>query len=181
MKKILLFVIVCLAVLLVGSFIWFYVTENSALTRITDFETCKNNGYPIMESYPRQCRTPDGRMFVEKITNTPTTPDVLIRVTSPAPGTEITSPLVITGEAKGNWYFEASFPVKLVGSDEKLIAQGVATAQGDWMTENFVPFTATLTFKDLKVATGTLVLQRDNPSGLPQNDAEFRIPVVFAK
>lgn len=36
--------------------------------KITTFQQCADAGYPIMESYPRQCRTPDGRMFREEIT-----------------------------------------------------------------------------------------------------------------
>jgi len=34
---------------------------------ITNFKECGVAGYPIMESYPRQCRTPDGRRFIEEI------------------------------------------------------------------------------------------------------------------
>ncbi|MDD1676004.1 MAG: hypothetical protein LUQ17_04875, partial [Methanomicrobiales archaeon] len=34
---------------------------------ITSFEECVRAGYPIMESYPRQCRAPDGPTFVENI------------------------------------------------------------------------------------------------------------------
>jgi len=36
---------------------------------ITNFEDCINAGNPIMESYPRQCRTEDGKNFVEIIDN----------------------------------------------------------------------------------------------------------------
>jgi spore germination protein GerM len=56
-----------------------------------------------------------------------------------------------------------------------------AQAQGDWMTTNFVPFSSTLTFSTPTTPTGILVLQKDNPSGLPENDAEIRIPVRFAE
>jgi hypothetical protein len=34
---------------------------------IDSFEECAAAGYPVMESYPRQCRTPDGRTFVSLI------------------------------------------------------------------------------------------------------------------
>lgn len=34
---------------------------------ITNFKECEAAGYPIMESYPRQCRTAAGRLFVEEI------------------------------------------------------------------------------------------------------------------
>ncbi|MBU2615593.1 MAG: hypothetical protein KKC19_00650 [Nanoarchaeota archaeon] len=35
--------------------------------QVTNFQTCIDAGYPIMESYPRQCRTLGERLFVEKI------------------------------------------------------------------------------------------------------------------
>jgi Immunoglobulin-like domain of bacterial spore germination len=116
---------------------------------------------------------------------TPPSPEVVktddrIVVTSPKPGEAITSPLTITGEARGYWFFEASFPVVLVNWDGLIIAQGIAEAEGNWMTESFVPFTAKLTFiKPDYNERGTLILQKDNPSGLPENDAAVEIPVTF--
>lgn len=37
--------------------------------QISDFQHCADAGYPIMESYPRQCNTPSGRHFVENLTS----------------------------------------------------------------------------------------------------------------
>ncbi len=34
---------------------------------ISSFEECAAAGYPVMESYPEQCRTPDGRSFVNEV------------------------------------------------------------------------------------------------------------------
>lgn len=34
---------------------------------ISNFDECVQAGYAIMESYPRQCRTADGRLFVENV------------------------------------------------------------------------------------------------------------------
>lgn len=34
---------------------------------VTNFEECVAAGNPVMESYPRQCRTKDGRLFVEEV------------------------------------------------------------------------------------------------------------------
>ncbi len=99
-------------------------------------------------------------------------------VTSPDPDAVVSSPLVVTGEARGTWYFEASFPVKLLDSAGNQIAATTAQAQGDWMTTDFVPFSATLTYAT-NAQTGSLVLQKDNPSGEPQNDASVVIPVDF--
>ena len=69
-----------------------------------------------------------------------------IKLISPVVGQTINSPLSITGEARGTWFFEATFPVVLTNWDGLIIAEGYATAQGDWMTEEFVPFTAELEF-----------------------------------
>ena len=47
------------------------------------------------------------------------------------------------------------------------------------MTENFVPFEGTLTFTAPTSGKGTLVLEKDNPSGLPEHADELRMPVKF--
>ncbi|VVC03196.1 Uncharacterised protein [Candidatus Bilamarchaeum dharawalense] len=39
-------------------------------SNITNFDECAAAGYPILESYPPQCRTPDNRTFVQKINGT---------------------------------------------------------------------------------------------------------------
>lgn len=43
------------------------VDPPSAFSGIRNFEQCAAAGYPIMESYPEQCRTPDGRLFVRVV------------------------------------------------------------------------------------------------------------------
>jgi hypothetical protein len=111
----------------------------------------------------------------------------LIKLNSVVPNQLIFSPLELTGEARGYWYFEASFPISLTNWDGLIIAEGIATAQGDWMTEDFVPFTANLNFTNPYNAgdqdimkNGTLILRKDNPSALPENDDALEIPVRFA-
>ncbi|MFA6353588.1 MAG: Gmad2 immunoglobulin-like domain-containing protein [Candidatus Paceibacterota bacterium] len=118
------------------------------------------------------------------VPNKTTTKADLIQVDYPQPNQNISSPLVIKGKARGNWFFEASFPVVLTNWDGLIIAQGVAQAQGDWMTTEFVPFEATLTFDVDKKAysnKGALTLQKDNPSGLSEKDDSIEIPVVFTE
>ena len=106
--------------------------------------------------------------------------DPFIVIYEPKLNAVISSPLKITGQARGVWYFEASFPIELTDSTGKIIASGIAQAQDDWMTENFVPFTAELTFtKPLEGNAGTLILKKDNPSGDPQRDDSRKIQVRF--
>lgn len=103
----------------------------------------------------------------------------LIVADSPKPGDVVTSPLVVTGRARGTWYFEASFPVKLLDSNGKVLASGPASAETDWMTTDFVPFKITLDFPTPSTSTGTIELHNDNPSGLPEREDQLDIPVVF--
>jgi len=42
-------------------------SQQSEKPEIDSFEECIAAGYPAMESYPRQCRTDDGKHFVETI------------------------------------------------------------------------------------------------------------------
>ena len=109
----------------------------------------------------------------------PAAKDDLITVTAPLPGEIIESPLSVRGEARGNWYFEAQFPVMVYDANGKLLGSAPAHASGDWMTTNYVPFSATVTFLPSGTATGTLVLKKDNPSGLPQNANQLVLPVSF--
>lgn len=104
----------------------------------------------------------------------------LIRVDAPKAGDLVTSPLRVTGEARGNWYFEASFPVTLKDANGKVLVAHYAQAEGEWMTTEFVPFLSTLEFAKPTTATGTLVLQNDNPSGLPELSKQIEIPVRFS-
>ena len=107
----------------------------------------------------------------------------MIRVTAPLAGVTITSPVTVIGKARGSWFFEASFPIVVVDWDGKIIGEGHAQAESSWMTTDFVPFTATISFTpDTTVSTrGALILRKDNPSGLFTNDAALEIPIVFQK
>ena len=104
-----------------------------------------------------------------------------IVVTSLHPNDTIISPLEIKGDARGTWFFEANFPIKLLDANGQEIATAVAGTGEDWMTENFISFSATLNFNEPPTNSGVLVLMKDNPSGLPENDKQITIPVNFAK
>lgn len=111
-----------------------------------------------------------------------------IVVEEPRPLETIASPLMVKGKARGLWYFEASFPIVLTDWDGRIIAQWYATAQDEWMTNDFVPFESKLEFespvfegvdKDHFSRRGYLIFQKDNPSGLPEYDDALEIPIWF--
>lgn len=196
--------IVALAVVVGSSFLYLYISERHAVNEISSFETCVQNGFPVTGSSsngPARCTLPDGRFFTQSFPDgkPTTTPEILpidiipatttasttthtnpnISVTSVSAGDTVTSPLTITGQARGSWYFEATFPVQLLDSKGKVLASVPAQAQDDWMTTNFVPFTVTLSFTNKTPQPGKLVFKKDNPSGLPQNEAQIEIPVLL--
>ena len=105
-----------------------------------------------------------------------------IIVTSPSPGEGITSPFLITGQARGSWFFEATAPFDLVDWDGLIIASGYVTASGDWMTDDFVDFSGIVEFvAPTYKNNGALILRADNPSGLPEHDRAVEIPIFFQK
>ncbi len=105
--------------------------------------------------------------------------DPMIRLDEPAANALAQSPLEVRGEARGPWFFEGSFPIELRDANGKTLAQGPAQAQGEWMTEEFVPFSGQLAFGLPETATGELWLIKENPSGLPENEDHRVVPVKF--
>ncbi len=128
----------------------------------------------------QEVRTASSPTTVEITTNiAPTNESASIQIDYPAPNSTIVNPLTITGKAKGSWFFEATFPVKLVDENGKEITAALAHASEDWMTEDFVFFTAEMTFDAVSPGSGKLVFSKDNPSGLPENDESFELPVIW--
>lgn len=98
---------------------------------------------------------------------------------TPKRGGVITSPLHIQGRARGEWFFEGSFPVYIFEDSGRELGIGIAQAQAEWMTSDFVPFRADVGFREARTKRGFLVLKRNNPSSVPQKNSEFKIPVAF--
>ena len=103
----------------------------------------------------------------------------LIILDSPAENSVIKSPLAVTGKARGFWFFEASFPVRVFDANNKELGVGIAQAQGNWMTIEMVPFVAKVEFRPSPTDMGFLVLEKDNPSGLLEHAQEMRYPIRF--
>lgn len=102
--------------------------------------------------------------------------EVSITIQTPQEGAELESPVHVVGMAPGNWFFEAQAPIFLYAqSDGSLIAQGTATVtSGDWMSTEQVTFEATIDFEITEPVYARLVLEKSNPSDLPENDDSFK-------
>lgn len=127
-------------------------------------------------SQSKEAFTPDE--LAEKITYTNASTDLIV-VELPYPGAVTGKDFSVIGRARGVWFFEASFPLELLDKDGKLLATGFAQADGEWMTENFVPFKGEIQAPKSYIGPATLVLKKDNASGLPEHDASISFPIII--
>jgi hypothetical protein len=171
-----------LVLIIIGLILWFSFWKKSDVpTQILSFDDCANAGYPVMESYPRQCNTPEGQHFVEELPvityNNSSSNDIVVEL--PFPDAVVGKDFSVIGQARGGWYFEASFPIEILDKDGKVLAHIPAQAQGEWMTSEFVPFKADLKIPETYTGPATLVLKKDNPSGLPEKEASISFPITI--
>lgn len=102
-----------------------------------------------------------------------------IQVNEPRIGSAVRSPLLIRGQARGTWFFEGSFPVYIYDGAGHELGLGVARAVGEWMTDQFVPFEASIAFRDSLTHSGEVILKKNNPSGRAAHDTQVRLPIKF--
>lgn len=177
MKKIYFIITSIIAIILIIVAVITFSNLSREKSLISNFEQCAAAGHPILESFPRQCKVGD-KIFTEKIIEPPVYKEKIKNISVNA-NDIIKSPLTITGEARGNWFFEASFPIKLLDGNGNEIATTIAQAQSDWMMEEFVQFKAILEFKNPETETGKIVLEKDNPSGLSELNEDISVPIRF--
>jgi hypothetical protein len=106
----------------------------------------------------------------------------LIIVDYPRVGEVVGNPISISGKARGYWFFEGDFPVVVTNWNGLIIGEGYATAQGEWMTEEYVPFTASISYDATQIGPyprGTLILKKDNPSDMPEFDDALEYQINF--
>ena len=68
-KNKILFWIVIVVLAIVIAVLLMFSRPKMATGKIDSFEECAKAGYPVMESYPPQCKTPDGRIFTQETKN----------------------------------------------------------------------------------------------------------------
>jgi len=143
---------------------------------VTDYASCVSAGFPIAQTRPLTCSTPDGRTFTD---NSQPAQQEEVVIDMPQIAQIVTSPMTIKGKALNTWFFEANIVIELRDENGKVLAQKGYLTPDDWMTPGYKTIDTTLSFKAPSTDYGELVIHNDNPSGLPQNDKEFKVPVRF--
>lgn len=106
-----------------------------------------------------------------------------IQITSPKNNEEISSPIKVAGMADGQGWtgFEGQVgTVRLFNANGGELGSAVLTATTDW-TNPPVSFETYLNFQSDSDQPGSLVFRNENPSGLPENNKEFVLPVKILK
>ncbi|HBA45959.1 hypothetical protein A2W67_03175 [Candidatus Nomurabacteria bacterium RIFCSPLOWO2_02_40_28] len=134
-------------------------------------------GYTIGTS-TRKISEEEIKTIEEKVTYDRASTDLIV-VNLPFPGAVTGKEFSVIGKARGVWFFEASFPIDVLDKDGKILVQTFATAQGEWMTNDFVPFKGEVKVPESYIGPATLILRKDNASGLPEHDASVSFPFVI--
>ena len=109
-------------------------------------------------------------------TTTPLSAKVI--VTTPEAKQKVSHIVTVAGVAPGPWFFEAQFPMQVRDAEGNIVGRTTASAQGDWETSKLVTFTATMQIDANFHGAAKLILMKDNPSGLPENDDAVEVPIV---
>ena len=96
----------------------------------------------------------------------------------PQDGDTVGCPLRVQGRALGSWFFEATFPVRLVDAEGQTIFQAPLMTSENWMTEDYIGFEASFYYQTT-ATEGTLILENANASGLPENAKQVSLDVTL--
>ena len=141
------------------------------VVRINDFMQCVQAGFPVMESFPRQCRA-GWKSFTESVPEE--VEEGNIRVTSPRSGDIASFPLTLKGEAR---VFEGTVRYRLRDADETILVDGFTTAEVS-ETGDFSAFSADITYPQPSGRQGTLEVFEE--SALDGGEASLvTVPVRF--
>ena len=165
-KAYLLTIIILIGLILIGTGYYFLNKERVAVVCPMDAKECPDGSF--VGRMPPDC----------EFASCPGEEEGIF-VFSPKKDQTIESPLKIEGQARGPWYFEAQFSAELYDNEDSHLGTAILTAKDDWMTDDFVPFEGSLEFSGASSDLGFLRFLSANPSGLPENQKTFELPIEF--
>lgn len=89
----------------------------------------------------------------------------------------------VKGKVSGEWFFEGTFPVRVLNSEGEIVKSFSAIAQDDWMTSDLVSFSFKLDTQLEEESAVVLRFEKSNQSGLDENDdyAQIEITIIPIK
>lgn len=100
-----------------------------------------------------------------------------IFVTFPNPGGDVMSSVTVEGYARGSWYSEGVFPVEVKNVNGLTIGSGEGKANGEWITNDFVPFTAQIALRALYSGPAMVIISKGTQEVGAPSDASLSFPI----
>lgn len=85
----------------------------------------------------------------------------------------------VKGKVSGEWFFEGTFPVRVLNEQGEIIKSLSATTQDDWRTSDLVSFTFKLDTQLEQESIVVLRFEKSNPSGLEENDDYAQVTITI--
>jgi len=152
-NSILIVIIAILSILLVG---FAYVSQEEELC-------CK---YNFCANITKMCEEKEE----EKGTEITSEKGVNIKLNNIKEGDTVEIGFKVEGSIPGSWFTEGVFPVRVIEKEtNSVIITNTARADGEWMTEDYVPFSFVIDAEITKEGSFILRFDKANPSGLSDN------------
>lgn len=157
--------IIILSVLLVGIA---YISQNESLC--CKYELCKKlTTICDKQTQIEEEQNPGGDVLSEK--------GQKLYLSNIKNGDTVKMGYEVKGQAPGNWYFEGTFPVRVLDIQGEVVTSLLAIASNDWMNENSVPFSVIIDFPLEQEGAYVLQFEKSNPSGLDENSDIAKIAI----
>lgn len=101
-------------------------------------------------------------------------------LTNPLPNSELGCEFILSGKMPNGWFFEASFRYSIVVNDKEILS-GLVQTEDDYTITKMPFFSTNIICNEECYGESEIVLRNDNPSGLLENEDEYRIPVKFVE
>jgi len=157
-------VIIALLIIIIVLLVWLLIVQKAEAPTVQPSVSTTTNDAGTPAPPPAPAATPLHSRIV---------------VTYPQANASVPKKFTVTGKAPGNWFNEAQAPAMVQDENGDKVGIGQMQAKGDWMTTDLVNFTADITIDQAYSGPATLVLLKDNESGLPQNDDSLEIPITI--
>ncbi|KKP47245.1 MAG: hypothetical protein UR39_C0005G0058 [Candidatus Woesebacteria bacterium GW2011_GWA1_33_30] len=152
----LLSILLLLSCIIAGFFAW--QTQNL----VRELTESRNQNLTTPSQTPIQTIIPSQAVVINNIKN----------------GDKITSPVNISGTIDKSWTWEATFSIEILDSARKPLNSMPVSVNFENEVVSRGLFSISISFVTT-AQSGFIVVHADNPSGLPQNNKSFEIPIKF--
>ena len=104
--------------------------------------------------------------------------DIII-IESPKAYEKVKNLLFVKGKARGYFFFEANFPIRIEDENGNVILKDYVETSENWMTNDFVYFEKYLDIRNISIKKGFIIVEKANPSGDVEHKFEIKIPLYF--